>query len=67
MPRRPRSLNPTCYLNREAVRDALLEAAKTRYNKFSRVSSETLERINNVVRREVYSTVRSLPSRGKTI
>jgi hypothetical protein len=65
---RARTLNPTCFLNREACRDFLLEqAAGTRHHKFERVSSETLHQVNEVVRQIMIGTVRRLPSKGKTI
>jgi hypothetical protein len=65
---RARTCNPTCFLNREAVRDFLLEqAAGTRAHKFERVSSETLHQVNEEVRRFMIGVVRRLPSKGKTI
>lgn len=65
---RPRTLNPTAFINRAAVRDFLLEEAKrTRAHKYNRVSGETLTRINEWVRSSMVAHVRHLPSRGKTI
>jgi hypothetical protein len=65
---RSRTTNPTCFLNREAVRDFLLEqAAGTRHHKFERVSGETLHQVNEEVRRFMIGLVRRLPSKGKTI
>lgn len=65
---RPRSLNETRFLNRAAVREFLLEyAAQTRAHKFTRVSAETLRAVNEAARQCCVSTVKRLPSKGKTI
>ena len=65
---RPRALNPTQFINRAAVRDFLLEYARAnRAHKFERVSSETLQAINEAVRQQMIAHVRRLPSKGKTI
>lgn len=65
---RARTCNPTCFLNREACRDFLLEHAKgTRAHRFERVSAETLHQVNEEVRRFMIGLVRRLPSKGKTI
>jgi MFS superfamily sulfate permease-like transporter len=65
---RSRTTNPTCFLNREAVREFLLEqAAGTRAHKFERVSSKTLHQVNESVRQYMIAFVRRLPSKGKTI
>lgn len=63
------SLNTTPLLCRSAVREFLLdEAARSRpFNKFSRVSEETLVIINELVKQACRSHVRRLPSKGKTI
>lgn len=55
-------------INRAQVRRLLLETAKqTRAHKFERVSTQTLDDINNEVRRVCSRTVQQLPSKGKTI
>ena len=65
---RPRTLNPTAFINRAAVRDFLLDQARsTRTHKFERVSSETLQMVNEAVRQYCIALVRRLPSKGKTI
>ncbi len=66
--KRPRTLNPTRFLNRAAVREFLLEtAAQTRHHKFTRVSEATLVEINARVMNKCLEIVRTLPSKGKTI
>jgi hypothetical protein len=63
-----RSLNPTPFLCRSAVRKFLLEqAAQNRAHKFTRVSENTLLALNELVRRHCVSLVSQLPSKGKTI
>lgn len=66
---RARPVNPTPLLNRKAVRNFLLErAAQLRpFNKFERVSQETLNRIDAELRARLTSMVQRLPSKGKTI
>lgn len=65
---RPRTLNPTRFLNRAAVREFLLEtAAQTRAHKFSRVSEATLTDINARVMNKCLELVRTAPSKGKTL
>lgn len=65
---RPRSLNPTRFLNRAAVRDFLLEtAAQSRAHKFTRVSEATLVEINARVMTKCLEIVRTMPSKGRTI
>lgn len=65
---RPRTLNPTVFINRAAVRDFLLEYAREkRTHKFSRVSEETLVEISEQVRLFCIARVGRLPSKGKTI
>lgn len=65
---RPRSLNPTPFLNREACRDFLLEhAISTRAHPFDRVSADTLVMLNEVLRNAMVRVVRQLPSKGRTI
>jgi len=66
--KRPRTLNPTVFINRAAVRDFLLEQAKaTRAHKFDRVSADTLQELNEFVRSWCIVRVHRLPSKGKTI
>jgi hypothetical protein len=63
-----RSLNPTPFLNRAAVRQFLLDFAKAnRAHKFERVSAETLLEVNEAVRHILMAKVRQLPSKGRTI
>jgi hypothetical protein len=65
---RARTLNPTPFLCRAAVRSFLLEHAEaTRAHKFARVSGQTLQEINEEVRLLLMRRVRQLPSKGKTI
>lgn len=64
---RPASLNPTRFLNRSEVREFILETAKTRAHKFTRVSEETLVHINEVVRTACIGVVKRAPSKGKTL
>lgn len=68
-PRAASSVNPTPLLNRKAVRNFLLErAAQLRpFNKFERVSQETLNRIDAELRARLTAMVQRLPSKGKTI
>jgi hypothetical protein len=66
-PVRARTLNPTCFLNASACREFLLEFAGTRAHKFERVSGKTLHELNEHLRALMISTVRRLPSKGKTI
>ena len=63
------SVNPTPLLNRTAVRDFLLEVAKDQrpFNKFTRVSEDTLIRANAVVRSFCVTHVRGMPSKGQTL
>lgn len=68
MAKRPRSLSPTAFLCKSAVREFLLEYAReNRAHKFSRVSEETLRELNELVRKAMIHIVRSMPSKGKTI
>ena len=65
---RLRTLNPTCFLNSNACREFLLEfAGGTRAHKYTRVSGETLQRLNEHLRAQMIALVRGLPSKGKTI
>lgn len=65
---RPRTLNPTSFINRAAVRVFLLERARVeRAHRFSRVSSETLRDVNEAVRAKCIAIIHGLPSKGKTI
>lgn len=65
---RPRALNATCFLNRAVVRDFLLERARrTRAHKFTRVSNETLVKLNEILRAAMLGHVARFPSKGKTI
>lgn len=58
----------TSLINRTAVKTLLLEHAKaTKFHKFTRVSSNTLNDANEVLRQWCVNRVRSLPSVGKTI
>lgn len=50
------------------VRQFLLDNAKTlRHHKFTRVSQETLDKIEAVVRAHCVAVVKSAPSKGTTI
>lgn len=62
-------LNPTPLLNRKAVRNFLLErAARLRpFNRFARVSAETLAAIDAELRVRLEQRVRRQPSRGRTL
>ena len=64
-----RGVNPTPLLNRKAVRNFLLErAAQLRpFNRFERVSQDTLNRIDAELRAKLTGLVQRLPSKGKTI
>lgn len=64
-----KSINQTRLLNRAAVKELLLDTAKQvrPFHKFTRVSADTLVKLNEVVRAAAVSHVRSLPSAGKTI
>lgn len=64
-----RPVNPTPLLNRKAVRNFLLErAAQLRpFNRFERVSQDTLNRIDAELRAKLTDLVQRLPSKGKTI
>jgi hypothetical protein len=65
---RPRTINPTCFLNRAAVKAFLLHRARLeRAHKFTRVRSDTLIEINETVRQHLVYLVHRLPSKGKTI
>ncbi len=66
---RPTTLNPTPLLNRSAVREFLLEAAQRHrpFNKFSRVSEDTLVAINAELRAICVSRVKQMPSKGVTL
>lgn len=62
-------INPTRLLNREAVKELLLETARIvrPFHKFNRVSLETLIMLNETLRNAAVSHVKRLPSKGKTI
>lgn len=64
-----KTVNPTPFINRKAVKNFLLEhAARTRpANKFKRVSAETLKQMNDVVRVAMQNHVHRHPSVGKTL
>lgn len=66
---RLRTINPCPLLCQSAVRKLLLEvAAKERpFHKFTRVSGETMIRLNEIVRAAAIGHVKQLPSKGKTI
>lgn len=65
---KPRALNPTRFLCRSEVRKFLLEFAReVRWQKFERVSEQTLIDINEQVRQLLISRVKRIPSKGKTI
>lgn len=62
------ALNLTPLLCRKKVRAFLLEhAAKTRGQKFTRVSEETLRAVNANVRVMLLGIVHRAPSKGKTL
>ena len=54
-------------LCRSAVKKLALEVASARHHEFGRVSKEYLDWIEGRVRELVESSIRSLPSKGKTI
>ena len=61
-------MNLTPLINRTAVKALLLETAKAnRAHKFTRVSAETLNEINERVRQACVAKVSRIPSCGKTI
>jgi hypothetical protein len=61
-------INPTPFLNRAKVKSFLLEHAhQTRAQKFTRVSSETLIHLNEIVHQACISHVSRMPSKGKTL
>lgn len=61
-------VNSARLLNQAAVKKFLLEYARqTRAHKFSRVSQQTLIKLNEIVRASAIGHVKSLPSKGKTI
>ena len=64
-----RSFNPAPFLCQSAVRKFLLEmAAKERpFHKFTRVSGQTILRLNEIVRTAAIGHVKQLPSKGRTI
>lgn len=66
---RPRSLNATPLLCRQAVRETILRRAATirPANHFTRVSEETLVLFNALVSRAIDDFVRRAPSRGRTL
>lgn len=58
----------TSLINRKHVKALLLDTAKaTRAHPFTRVGSDTLNDVNEVVRQFCVNKVKSLPSKGKTI
>ena len=63
------SVNATPLLCREHVREFLLDAAKAHrpFNKFSRVSEDTLIAANAMLRTWLTSRVKSAPSKGITL
>lgn len=63
------TVNLTPLLNRKAVRQAFLEAAKMHrpFNKFSRVSEDTLIQANCALRGWILNHVKSAPSKGVTL
>lgn len=68
-PRREAGVNLTPLLCRSAVREFLLDAGKQHrpFNKFSRVSEETLVAANAMLRQWLVSRVKSTPSKGITL
>lgn len=64
-----KAVNPTPLLCRAAVRRFLLETAKRErpFNKFKRVSEDTLVAANAELRRWLVSRVKSMPSKGVTL
>ena len=63
------TLNATPLLCRSKVREFLLEAAEQHrpFNKFSRVSEDTLVAANAMLRQWCVSRVKSAPSKGVTL
>ena len=58
----------TPFINRSAVKKAALQlSADTRAGKFTRVSTEFLERVNSAVDAYLRQAVHSHPSVGKTL
>jgi hypothetical protein len=58
----------TPFINQSSCKKFLLEhAAKTRAHKFTRVSSDTLSKLNEAVRNTMINHVQSMPSCGKTL
>lgn len=68
-PLKLKSLRRTPLLNRAATRKFLLEFAKEvrPFNRFSRVSEQTLELVNAGVRQFCQNLVRRKPSKGVTL
>lgn len=64
-----KSVNPTTLLCRSAVRSFLLDAARQHrpFNKFSRVSEDTLIAANSMLRQWLISRVKCAPSKGVTL
>ena len=54
-------------LNKKKVKEFALECAKGRYHKFTRISSEFLISIENVVKTTIRFKVENAPSVGKTL
>lgn len=63
------SINPTPLINRSACREFILQAAKQHrpFNKFSRVSEDTLIAANAMLRQWLVSRVKGTPSKGVTL
>lgn len=63
------SVNPTPLLCRSAVRKFFLDTAgrERRFNKFSRVSEDTLVAANAMLRQWIVARVKSAPSKGVTL
>lgn len=64
-----KSVNPTPLLNRQACRELFLDTAKRErpFNKFSRVSEDTLIAANAMLRQWIVARVKSAPSKGVTL
>ncbi|HEV2391061.1 MAG TPA: hypothetical protein VG146_01725 [Verrucomicrobiae bacterium] len=62
-----RGISKTPLINREHVRALLLDLAKARAHKYTRVSEETLLTVNEIVRAHCVYHVGRFPSKGKTL
>jgi len=64
-----KGVNPTPLLNRQAVRELFLDTARRErpFNKFSRVSEDTLITANAMLRQWIVARVKAAPSKGVTL